>query len=108
MYDDGGNSTVSVDLEFEDWRYDIKDCVKSGDNLMLTDVPSRNNREWEVKATTTYLKIKCNNREVLKFVYTDEYRSGCMAKAKGKTITAVKISKGQDTATSKFYFESKF
>ena len=108
LYDDGGTSTVSVDLEFKEWSYYISYCTSSSDNLMLDNVPSRDNREWEVKATTTYLKIECNDREVLKFVYTDEYRSGCMAKAKGKTIKAVKISSAQDTATSEFYFKSKF
>ena len=106
LYDDSGDSTVFVKLGFKEWSYYISSCTSSSDNLMLTNVPSRDGREWEVKATTTYLKIECNEREALKFVYTDEYRSGCMAKAKGKTITAVKIA-FDDDATSEFYFESR-
>ena len=107
LYDDSGDSTVYVKLGFKEWSYYISSCTSSSDNLKLDNVPSRDGREWEVKASTIYLKIECNNREVLKFVYTDEYRSGCTAKAKGKTITAVKISTGYDTATSEFYFTSK-
>ena len=106
LYDEKGDSTVNVEINFKQWNYHISHCTAK-DQQQLSNVPGKKGKTWEISATTTHLKIKCNSDRVLNFDYADTDRSGCLEHALGKKVVAVKVSKNDDKATSEIYFEGK-
>ena len=58
-------------------------------------------KTWKITATPEYVKIKCNNLEVLHFILNNENKSYCTSTIKGRTPEKVRFA-SDDSATKMF------
>ena len=92
---------TTVRWRFRDWGYTLLRCTPEDFSLKLIAVPSAVKKTWEITATTEKLVIKCNEVEVLDFIYNNAYSDKCSAKVEGREVRTIMFI-GEDSATKKF------
>ena len=97
-YDEIGRIT----WRFKDWSYFIDYCTPYAYSLKFTSVPPAEvNKTWDITMTTDDLRIKCNKREVLYFVYNNTYNARCTTDVRNKEVMAVRF--GYHDVTKKMH-----
>ena len=84
--------------------YQIRFCTPVSNFLRFPVTPPTGVKmTWEITVTTEDVKIKCNNLEVLHFIFNDTYRDDgvCTKHTQGKIANKVKFGIN-DTATKMF------
>ena len=102
LYPTQGEYITTVWWLFNDWGYVIAWCSPNEYQLKFpVKPPSGVSKTWEITAAPEGLTIKCNNVEVLYYIYNNTYKDFCISRTKGKIATQIEFYAG-DTATTLF------
>ena len=94
-------SLAHIFWRFSDWGYSLQFCSLYGYGLKFpVHPPNEGNKVWELTTTAIDLKLKCNDVEVLHFIFNKTYDDRC-TEVKWNTAAEVAFLK-VDTATKKF------
>ena len=100
LYTDSGDYIKSITWKFRDWGYRITYCSAANYSLKFPVTPPTGiNKNWEITITPEYVKVKCNNLEVLHFIFNNTYNVQCTSLVKGKKAAKVIFPESEDTAT---------
>ena len=106
LFDDKNSTITNIVWRFKNWACNIGYCTLWGSSLKLRNVPHDNIKTWVVTATTMFINIRCNNVEVLNFMYHNADVGFCDTEVKGRIVTGVSFHHF-DTATKQFCLEGK-
>ena len=84
--------TGLITWRFKDWKYYIDHCTPYAYSLKFTSVPPAEvNKIWDITLTADDVRIKCNKKEVLHFVYNNTYNTRCTTRVRNKEVMAVRF-----------------
>ena len=101
MYDKASNHIGDVAVKFSSpMRYWIGHCGSSTD--LPVQPPAELFKSWTIAKTETAFIIKCNNVEVLNYLFTDSTLSDCVPTWGGDVVEGIGFNSEYDKA-SDFY-----
>ena len=102
LYTDSGYIT-NIMWRFSDWGYYIQYCTTYPYYSLKFPVtpPTDVKKTWEITFTKEDVKIKCNTKKVLHFIFNNTHNGSCTSEVKGKIATRILFSTW-DNATKMF------
>ena len=101
MYTEQGGYVTALAWKFSGYKYLIYRCTPGSPNYYnMSNVPTDINKTWTITKTSTTLIIKCNDVEIVNFVFdsaNQDYFPECV-KYLSQSIQKIKLH-SVDTAT---------
>ena len=103
LWTDSADYITNIRWRFSDWGYYIHYCTPYPHYSLKFPVtsPTDVNKTWEITFTTEDVKIKCNTKQVLHFIFNNTHTSYCTSQVKGEIATRI-LFYTSDTATKMF------